>query len=157
MELFSFLLVSFIVYGVAALSAAGSDEAPPIPTVSNTRAFTGNGCPPETVSSYTSQMDPTTGLFYVTNSLDKLMPYTGPGTSINDRTKKCTISFNITVPEGWKLRVNNNGTEFMGYLRLTSTDTARLKVEYVVSPENPSVRLSFKFVCGCEIAIADAK
>jgi hypothetical protein len=138
MKSLSFL--SFLACGVAALS----DEAPPMPTVSKTRAYTGNGCPPDTVSSSMSPMDPTTGLFYVTNALDKLLPYTGPGTSIKDHTKKCTISFNITVPSDWKLRVNNNGTEFVGYLRLASTDTASLRVEYVVEPENPSVR---PFVC----------
>jgi len=138
------VFLSFMAYGVAALPAAGSDDAPPKPVISN-RAYTGNGCPAGTVSSSTSPMDPNTGFLYLTHAFDKLMPFTGPGTSVKDHTKKCEITFNMTVPEGWKLRVNQNGTVFGGYLQIFPQDTAVVRVEYVVSRENPSVGLSFSF------------
>jgi hypothetical protein len=132
-------LLTFIT-SVAAFLAASLDELPPQPIISNVTS-SGNGCPAGTTSTSLGPINTTTGACSLYNAMDKMTPLGGPGTTLSDRVKKCTISFDIAVPVGWKLRVGNKGTDFVGYLRMTKIDATSVVVNYTISEENPTVRI----------------
>ena len=113
MELLVFL---FLLSRTAALLAIPIDPVPR-PSISNL-TLSGNGCPSGSVVTELHTINSTTGSYQVANYLDSFTPYIGPLTTVKDRNKNCVVNLNISLPLGWRVRVNNGGGDVLGYLDL---------------------------------------
>ncbi|KAF2274017.1 uncharacterized protein EI97DRAFT_460425 [Westerdykella ornata] len=113
-------------------------EEAPKPTL-GVFSYSGSGCPQGSVS-FTTGLSTTNpaGNYTLTFGLDAFIVYYGPGTAPVDRSKSCAIEVGLSVPEGWKLRVNAGGTLVHGLANLDSGTQETFLAQYLIEPGESS-------------------
>lgn len=115
-------LISFL-----AATATSTAATPPTPKVTSI-SYSGNGCPQGGVAVSLATLNGTSLLTIFDGT--SLRPVIGPSTGAMDRRKTCYIVARIDIDRGWKLRINNRGTDVKGYMPLPEDISYEFMAEY---------------------------
>lgn len=105
----------------ATIGGALSDDMPPDPVEIGNISYDGTGCPQGSVSVAFSE--DFTRLYF---SFDSLQVSAGPGVSVLDNRKSCSIGLSLVVPGGYSFTPAE--TTYAGYGRLDQGFTAQCQL-----------------------------
>jgi len=116
-----FVLLLFLRCAVALPTTAETQVGPN--AKANSLTYTGNGCPQGSVAFVINESNTVTGL-------EAMQPSMGPGTTVKDQKKECTVTLDMSVDAGWKYRVNGLNTTFKGVMPLDKGWTLTFQAKY---------------------------
>lgn len=126
------ITVFMIFFGMAAIAQA--DNTPSGVTIREVN-YAGSGCAAGTIAGRMHQ-DFTAFSLY----MDDFVAETGPGVSIREKRKNCTLSIDLVIPSGWSYAVAS--VEYRGFVDIDRGVKATQSSSYYFQGQTGSVKLT---------------
>ncbi|KAK3378939.1 hypothetical protein B0T24DRAFT_589546 [Lasiosphaeria ovina] len=141
------ILVSLLFFLGCAAAARATDIDPVPRLTSRSGTYSGNGCPQKSVTTSISTSNSTTGTYQLLISLDRAIPYIGPGSIPSDKSKLCSLKIDLGLPAGWRARLGDGGLDFRGWFDLRDNrTTGTMSAQYYFATNDVTSSFSFSIL-----------